>query len=162
MHGQADHGGFGAFSDMQPVESVLVAEGARLASPLSGVQIFFDLLLGDGIHEQSRRIDQQFHDMTLVVHQAQAAMHQVFLISQQREHAFGVLTVSWFAEDLTAAFGDGIAAKDIGVAMLAADVGRLGQRQAARPAPTQARRSRVEFPPRGPRRGPQTGIPPAA
>lgn len=107
---QADDVGFAAVEQMDPVEAILIAEGARLSFPRARVEIRFELAVGDGVHDQPTDGDADMVFVRGAKPQTQAAVDVVFAVAEQPQHLARVFPIPWFAEDVSHAFGDRVAA----------------------------------------------------
>ena len=55
FHRQSDDIRLAARDDVNPIESILVSKGPGLSLPLLAIQVRFELLVGQWIHDELRR-----------------------------------------------------------------------------------------------------------
>ena len=125
FHRQPDHIGRAAVQQVDPFQSVLKAERAGFTFPCIGVEVGFQLLVGDLVHTQDA--DRDF-DVRLIAGSrpdAKPAVDAVLASSQPLQHFFGMVAVGRLAENHPQAFGDRIAADDDAGLDFGCNVGRF-------------------------------------
>lgn len=99
------------------------AESAGFSDPFFGIEVGFEGFVGDGEHSEFGDGDLDGASIVWDVPEADPGVDGVDATAEEVEHIAGVFAVFGFSEDVSHAFGHGIASEDDSFGDFASDIG---------------------------------------